>query len=279
MEADPGLAEQDRAAAVEGDDDRDGQQHRRQQDQPERGAQEIEAALRGQREGAVGSRDEREHRRAVELLDPAGRDRPVHHVHRDPDDLALLLAQPGDRVDAVPQREREADDHLVDDGGVEDGLDVVEGSEPGPSIAGRDVGVRIKEADDAEAELAMALELGGERLPPRPGAEHEYEPEVVAATSVPLEDASHRRPNEDREQRQCGEQDQQERAADVRQVQQEQHAERDQRHHHGRPDDGDGLAAEGPARSWPVEAVERQDGDPGRRVEHEERNRLGHDLA
>ena len=60
--------------------------------EPERGAADVDQALDRQRQRPVRARDEREDRRPVELLDPPGRDRAVEHVHRDPDDLALLLA-------------------------------------------------------------------------------------------------------------------------------------------------------------------------------------------
>ena len=50
----------------------------------------------------------------------------AEEVHRDPHDLALLLAQADDVVDPRRFVEGEADRHFVDDVGVEDVLDLIE---------------------------------------------------------------------------------------------------------------------------------------------------------
>ena len=116
VEADPSLAEQHGPAVAEPD------RQRRSPGTPGSGrpdpateATRSSGSLDGKGDRAIRARDEREDRRPVELLHPSDRDRVVEDVHRDPDDLALLLAQVRDRVDQVPLRERQADRDLVDD--------------------------------------------------------------------------------------------------------------------------------------------------------------------
>ena len=67
-------------------------------------------------------------------------------------------------------------------------LEVVERAEDAASrCLPRTSGSSSRNPIDAEAELAMALELCGERLAARAGAEHEDEPQVVALPAVPLQ--------------------------------------------------------------------------------------------
>ena len=62
----------------------------------------------------------------------------------------------------------------------------------------------------------------------------------------------------------------QEEAADVRQLEEEEDGEGDQGHDRRRSQDVDGLGAEGPAGTRPVEAVDRQDRHPAQRVGDQE---------
>ena len=248
---------------------------------PTRGAEEVERALRGQGERPVRARDEREDRRAVELLDPARGDRAVHDVHRDPDDLALLLAQAGDRVDAVPQREREADRDLVDDVVWRTVSRSSSEPEERPPVAGCDVGFVVEEADDAEAELAMALELGRERLRraarrPSTSTNRRLRPSPAIALQDAPQDARGRRSSAaawagnrtSRRRRLTSGRWNRNRTLSVTSAITTV----------ARTTSTASLRSVQRARGR-YRPFERQDGDPGRRVEHEERHRLGHDLA
>ena len=140
-----------------------------------------------QRERPIRPGDEREDRRAVELLDLARGDRPIEDIDRDAHDLALLLAELGDGVDERPLGEGQADDDLVDDLLVQDGLEALQRPEVGQRSDEAKRRVVVEEADHPQAELPMALQLGGEGLAPRSGAEDEDEAQVAAAPPQPLE--------------------------------------------------------------------------------------------
>jgi hypothetical protein len=68
-------------------------------DRREESPDEVQCSLGDQPDHPVWSRHERVDRHPVELLDPPGRQGVLEDVHRDPDDLAFLLAQTGDVVD------------------------------------------------------------------------------------------------------------------------------------------------------------------------------------
>jgi len=114
-----------------------------------------------------------------------------------------------DRVDLVPLAEGQADDDLVDDRLVEDRLDGSERAEEAPA-ARQVVRLVVEEAGHLEAELAMVLELGSERLAARPGAGDEDEADVLAGTPQAAEGQAQDDPIEERGRRQRREEAQQE---------------------------------------------------------------------
>ena len=93
---------------------------------PATAADDVEGALPEHAGDAIRARDDGIDGDAGEFLDAAVGQRVLEHEHRDPDDLALLLAQPGDLVGLGPMAQRQADRDLVDDVRVEHRLDVGE---------------------------------------------------------------------------------------------------------------------------------------------------------
>ena len=142
-------------------------------------------ALDGDPEDPIRSVDQRQDLHAVEVLDPAAGDDHRRLGQRDPDDPALVLAQPRDRLDERPVLEAEADRHLVDHGPVQDVLDLVHGPEdrspPVPRCGQRGVIRSGQVADRPKAELDVALDRIGEGLGGRVGPDDQHVPGVVAA--------------------------------------------------------------------------------------------------
>ena len=155
-------------------------EQRREDDERHRRGDEVERPLDRQPDGPIRAADERVDGRPVELLHLAGGEGVVEDVHRDAHDLALLLGQVGDRVDEAPLAERQADRDLVDDALVEQRLDVLEAAQDGPSSPCADRRLVVDEADDSQPELAVGLDLRGERLASWTGAGDEDEPGVAA---------------------------------------------------------------------------------------------------
>ena len=125
----------------------------------------------------------------------------------------------------------------------------------------------------------MALELGGEGLAARSGAEDEDVAQVAPTAPETLEAETERDPRGERQGRRDREEVDQEEAADIRQLEEEEDGQGDQDHHDRRSQDVDGLGAEGPARARSVQAVDRQDRHPAQRVGDQEARRIGQDLA
>ena len=150
----------------------------------------------------------------------------IGHAH----DLAGLLGDVGDAVDVLPQAEGQADGHLVHDALAEDVLEVGEGAEPGPPGALRQLGLVVEEADDREAQLAVRLHRGGERLAARPGAGDEDEAAVHAPRAQVPEGQPQDGPRDERDDELRREEDEEEEPADVRQLEPEEDRERDHGH-------------------------------------------------
>ena len=278
VQAHPLLAEEDGAAILVPDHDGDGRSERAQEKEPQGGADHVHEPLHGQGQGPVGPGDQREDGDAVQVLDLAGGEGMVQHVHRHADDLSLLLADPGDRVDQVPLREREADGDLVDHALVEDGRKVFQPAKQLPVRREREVLV-VDEARDPQPQLRVLSELRGERLAPRARADEHDEPGVVAATAQPAKPDSERRPRRQGEDELGGEQQQQEQPADVRDLEEEEHADREQRHQQRGAGKVARLRPDAPAGAWTVEAVEREHGHPPPGVQRQEGERLGNHEA
>ncbi len=175
-----------------------------------------------------GPRDHRVDGRAVELLDPAVGERTIEDVHRYAHDLALVLAQVGDRVDLVPLAERKADGDLVDDVVVQEALDLVERPEVLPA-AWQVPALVVEEAANPQSEFAVVLQFGRERLGPRAGADHQDVAQVVATCSQPHEGQNRSAITRRERDAPLGrEQDHQVGPADIGQLEHEQEAEREQ---------------------------------------------------
>ena len=230
VEADASLAEEDRARRRRAGSPTAIAEQQRAEQRRARAPTTTRSTSRliAERERPVRAGHEREDRRPVELLDRADGDRAVEDVHRDPDDLALLLAELRDRVDQVPLRERQADRDLVDDPLVEDVLEVVEGAEVAASRPGRSNASESSRKPTTRAELAVVLELGGERLAARAGAEDEDEAQVLALPALPLEASRRTTRAATVAAAWIGNRTSRNSAADVRQLEDEQDAEREQ---------------------------------------------------
>ena len=172
-----------------------------------------------------GPGDEREDGDAVEVLHLARGKGVVEHVHRDADDLALLLADPRDRVHQVPLAEREADRHLVHDALVEDRREVLQAAQERGT--GREVegGVVVDVAQHVQAELPVLGQPAGKRLAAGAGADDHHEPSVVAALAQPAEAETESGTRAQGQHELGGEEDEQEEAADVRDLEEEEHGE------------------------------------------------------
>ena len=238
---------------------------------PAPGDGEVDRALDGEGNRAIRAGHEREDRRPIELFHSPYRHGVVEHIHWDPDDLALLLAQVRDRVDEDPLRERQADRHLVNHARVEDVFQALEWAEVLPLPGQSEFGRVVEEADDAQPELAMVLELVGERLSARARAEDQHESEVLASSAAPFHRQAKHDPGQDRRGSLRGEEHQQERAADVRQPEHEQDAEGDEREDECCAQDVERLPSDRPSRPRPIQPVDRERDDPGGRVDHQQR--------
>ena len=262
VEADPRLPEEDRR-----DPGRDRDQQRAQPDQGHGGQRQVHGPLDRQAEDPVRSVEERHGGDAVELLHPRPGERQLDDVHGDADDLALVLAEAGDRLHQVPRLDRQADGDFVDDPFVEDVLDLIDGAE---YRSRRDEGrltLPTQVADDPKAELGVSLHAVGERLRLAAGPQHEQVAGVAAAPADEGEGPPQRRPRAERGQRLGREEEQQEEAADVRELDPEERAEGRHRDEQRRPPDRHRLAAQRPPVAGLVEPVEPERGDPGTGVD------------
>ncbi len=265
MEADPLLAEEDRPAVLQPDERSEDEQQRAEDDQCGRCDDDVQQALDGDPEDPIRSVDQRQDLHAVEVLDPAAGDDHRRLRQRDPDDPALVLAQPRDRLDEGPVLVAEADRHLVDHGSVQDVLDLVHGPEdrspPVPAGGQRRVIRSGQVADRPEAEFDVALDRIGERLGRWVGADHEDVPGVVAACAEPDEEGPDRGPRDQCQDCLEREEEEQEEAADVGELEQVERGEDHDREEQDRDEDVDDLAADRQARPEAVEPLEPQGAD------------------
>ena len=141
-----------------------------EQDERDGRQRDVEEALDDEADDAVRAVDERQDLAPVEVLDAAAGQADRQVVERDADDLALLLAQPGDRLDPVqviapagrPRPRRRCCSWRTSS---------MSSSAPSTgrwSIIERGHGLDRQEADDPQPELAMALDPLGEPAGLRP---------------------------------------------------------------------------------------------------------------
>ncbi len=183
VQADAGLAEEHRSAIVAVDGPGHQAEERRQQHHADGRGADVEEALDPQRQRAVRAGHQRVDGHAVEILDLARGEGVIEHVHGHAHDLARLLGDVGDAVHVLPLAEGQAHGDLVDDLRLEHPLRVGQATQPGPLGSIGHLGFVVEEADDLEAQLAMALHGRGEGLAARTGTDHQHEAGVHALGS------------------------------------------------------------------------------------------------
>ena len=270
MEADSLLPEQERRSVAQPDERRDEQEERRQHDERGGGDDDVEEALDGDPQDPVRPVDQRQDRDAVEVLDAAARDDQGRLIDRDPDDAALVLAQPGDRLDQRPVLETETDGHLIDDGAVHDGLDLLDGAEDrsreARARAGRFVMGTREVADRPKPELDVARDGVGERLGRRIGADDQHVARVVPECPKTDEHVPDDGPRQERQGCLAREQQEEEESADVRQLDQVERREDDDREEDDGDEDVDDLAAQRETGAQAIETLEPERDDEGEAV-------------
>ena len=188
-------------------------------------------------------------------------------VERDADDLALLLAQAGDRLDAVRGHRpagRSRPRRRPGRGGRPR-------CRPSTRAPGRIAGDRRRAASiDEVADDPHARARGGARRGPRsaraslPGPDHQHVAEVVAAIAQRVQQGQRIAAAGRERQHDLGqEQRQQEEPADVGQLEHEEGGERDEPEQDRRPPDVLDLDPGRPPGPQPVQAQHPQERDPG----------------
>ena len=273
VKSDAPLLEQRSSRRVLADRQREDQHQRREQHDQRSGPNDVEQTLGDERDDPIRTGDDRVDWEPFELLHAAGRKGVLEHVHRDPDDLPLLLAQARDRVDMRRLRDRKADRDLVDDVGVEDLLDVVDGPEDRPAHRpGLTVGSEMP--DDAQAELVVRLDHVGELLRSSARAEDQDEPRVSAALSQPDQHRAKGQPRQQRAQCEPGEQEQQYGTADIRQLEDEEQAQQDGGEQRRGTQDVEDLSAQGEPNARSIQALAPQCHRPRHRIQGERADRV-----
>ena len=266
MPADASLTEEDGPTVAHPDRCGGDGEQRAQEDQRDRGADDVDHALDRALEVALAVVHNRLDQESPELFLQCTDEDALLRVARHAHGLPLVGRDRDDRVEVAGRARREADGDLVDDLRAEDPVQLVDRTQNRPRQRHSCPRILVGDAqvaDDSHAEGGMILNLVGKGLRQRPGADDEHVAGVATATAERLEPAPQEGAAAKGDEELGGEKQHQEEAADVVLVEEEEERQGECQHHDRAAQDVAGLRQKPPAHPEPIQAEGPEDRDPG----------------